>query len=312
MLEHEVLISTSSFGKYDQTPLRRLEQTSISYRLNPYGRTLTEAEVSSLLMDAEGLIAGTEPITRAVLEKATRLRAISRVGVGLDNVDMQAAQEMNINVFSTPEAPTEAVAELTMAGILVLLRRIHEMDAKVRTGHWDKGMGRLLSGKTVGIIGLGRIGKRLAQLLGPWDVKILAYDVAPDVNWAVENSVKLVEFHHLLSSADVVSIHTDCGPENSCLLGEREMAMLKPGAYLVNTARGCLVSEGALLKALGTGAIAGAYLDTFEKEPYLGPLAQMSNVLLTPHVGSYALEARSKMELEAVENLLKSLVGSKA
>ena len=304
---YTVLISTSTFGVSDATPLRRLDAAGMTYRLNPYGRTLREQEVMALLEDAVGIIAGTEPLSRAVLEGASKLRVISRVGVGRDNVDEAAAQRLGVAVYTTPEAPTQAVAELTIAGTLALLRHVPRMDAGMRQREWHKEMGSLLAGKTLGIVGLGRVGKRVAQLLGPWGVEILATDVASDTAWAKEHRVQLVAMERLLQRADIVTMHVGGDWKGGALLGARELALMKPGGYLINTARGGLVDEVALLSALESGHLAGAYLDVFTEEPYEGPLSRSDSVVLTPHVGSYAAEARVRMEMEAVDNLLSGL-----
>lgn len=302
-----VLISTSSFAQENPKPIARLKREGIEYVLNPYGRTLMEHEVDDLLNGMEGLIAGTEPLTEAVLNRAKLLKVVSRVGSGLDNVDLAAAKRLGIAIFATPEAPVDAVAELTLAGILAVLRKVHLMHQAIRDGRWEKRMGSLLTGKTVGIVGLGRIGKRLAELLEPFQVRILAYDIRPPENWAGQRGIAMVSLEDLLMEAHVVSLHVSREPGKGYLLGEKEIALLKPGAVLVNTARGGLVDEKALAHALQQGALAGIFLDTFEQEPYSGPLVQIPNVLLTPHVGSYAQETRSRMEMEAVENLLSAI-----
>lgn len=305
-----VLISTSTFGSEDPEPLQSLQRAGIEVQQNPYGRTLTEEEVAIFVRDADGILAGTEPITARVLESAPRLRVISRVGSGLDNVDLQAASLLGIAVTGTPEAPVEAVAELALGGILTLLRKVHVMDQALRRGTWEKQMGTLLGGKTIGIIGLGRIGKRLVELAAPFRVQILACDIQPDHDWAQEHGVGIASLLDLLRKSDIVTIHITKASASGYFLGRDELSLMKPGAILLNLARGGLVDEGALLEALERRALAGAYLDTFEREPYSGPLAQCRNVLLTPHAGSYAREARVAMELEAVQNLL-NILGSK-
>jgi D-3-phosphoglycerate dehydrogenase / 2-oxoglutarate reductase len=299
-----VLISTSSFGAADTSPLERLERAGIEVALNPYGRVLTEDEVAALVADVDGLIAGTERLSARVLEQAERLQVISRVGVGIERIDLQAAERCGVRVFTTPDALTDAVAELTLGAMLTLLRGIHEMSARLHAGRWEKQMGQLLRGKTVGVVGLGRIGKAVALLLEPFGVRRIARDAEPDHEWAVANGVELMSLQELLGEADIVTVHAS-GRE--CLIGADELARLRPGAFVLNAARGGLVDEGALHAALVSGRLAGCYLDTFEREPYEGPLRDLPNALLTPHIGSYAREARARMELEAVDNLLLGL-----
>jgi D-3-phosphoglycerate dehydrogenase len=304
----KVLVTTSSFASVAAEPLERLRRGGIDVQLNPYGRTLTADEVGGLIGDVDGLIAGTEPLDEAVLSRAARLTVISRVGVGLENVDLAAAERRGIAVRNTPDAVTGAVAELTVGGLLALLRHLPGHDADVRAGRWQKRMGALLGGKTVGIVGLGRVGRRVAELLTPFGTTLIGHDVVPDPTWAAAHDVALESLPDLLAAADVVCIHASGG--SGCLVGEAALARMRPGAYVVNTARPELVDEDALAAALGAGRLAGAYLDVFSREPYDGPLRELPNVLLTPHVGSYASEARLLMELEAVDNLLDSLPGS--
>lgn len=300
-----VLLSVSSFGEADDAPLRLLEQAGLEVLPNPHGRRLSEQEVAELACDVDALIAGTEPLTAAVLERAPRLRVISRVGVGLENIDLDAALRHGIAVRNTPDALTDAVAELTLGGLLSVLRKIGAMDRAMHSGRWERQMGSLLRERTVGIVGLGRIGRRLAELLAPFDVPLLACDPAPNEAAAAAVGAELVDLDELLAEADVVSLHLPGG--EGTLVGAPELARMKTGAVLVNASRGGLVDEDALRAALSEGRLAGAYLDTFAAEPYDGPLAAMENVVLTPHAGSYAAEARARMEEEAVRNLLDEL-----
>lgn len=297
-----VLLSVSSFGAAGDGPLRLLEAAGVNVVPNPHGRKLTEDEVAELIAGVDGVIAGTEPLNAAVLERAGRLRVISRVGVGLENVDLNAALRMGIVVRNTPEALTDAVAELTLGGILSVIRQIGRMDRDMHAGAWERQMGGLLRGKTVGIVGLGRIGRRLAELLHPFEVRLLAADRAPEPAVADQLGVRYVELDELLRESDVVTLHLP-GLEDS-LIGADEIALMRSGAILVNASRGGLVDEAALHAALADGRLAGAYLDTFASEPYDGPLRDLPTVLLTPHAGSYAAEARERMETEAAQNLL--------
>lgn len=311
MPELTVAIGVSSFGAADAAPRELLAGAGARLVENPHGRTLKEGEVTELIREADALIAGTEPLTAAVLESAPKLRAISRVGVGTDNVDLAAAARLGIAVFNTPDAVTQSAAELTLGAILCVLRHVHEMDAELRAGRWTRKMGRLLSGKTVGIVGLGRIGRRVATLLEPFGVELLAYDIFPDTAWAAEHGVAFTPFHDLLSRADVVTIHTSKTPDVGPIFGREELALMKEGAVIVDTARGDVLDEAALAEALREGRLGGAYLDVFAEEPYGGALRELPGVLLTPHAGSYAEEARVRMETEAVEQLLAFLVPEK-
>jgi D-3-phosphoglycerate dehydrogenase / 2-oxoglutarate reductase len=300
-----VLVSVSSFGVADPAPRERLAASGLEVRDNPHGRRLKKDEIIELVGDVDALLAGTEPLDGEVLSVARKLRVISRVGVGLDNVDLNAAVREGIVVRNTPEAVTDPVAELALSGMVNLLRHVTLMDRELRGGDWNRRMGRLLMGRTVGIVGLGRIGRRLATLLAPFGVRIIASDRAPDQLVAKRLGVDYVPLEQLLAEADVVTLHLP-GSDRP-IVGAAELAMRKPDAVLLNTSRGGLVDEAALYAALSDGRLGGAYIDTFEDEPYEGPLRELPNVLLTPHAGSFAAEARARMEMEAVDNMLAAL-----
>lgn len=298
----KVLISTSTFGEYDRSPLEVLRGSGFEPVMNPYGRTLKEDELKALAEGAAGLIAGTERLDGPVLNAISGLRIISRCGAGLDNIDLEAAKRLGVAVYNTPSGPTLAVAELTVALLLNLARRITEMDRDVRKGVWRKAAGSLLRGKRIGIIGFGRIGRKVAQLLLPFGAEVRYCDPCRAEN---EFGCRHSGLEELLSWADAITVHAAPAPPFKTLIGRSELALLKEGAALVNTSRGGVVDEAALHEALSSGRLSGAALDVFAEEPYRGPLAALPNVILTPHIGSYAREARSEMEMEAVSNLLK-------
>jgi D-3-phosphoglycerate dehydrogenase len=298
----KILIGPSSFAAIDKTPMNRLIDAGYDVLDNPYKRKLTKKELFALLDgDVVGIIAGLETIDREVLENA-RIQVVSRVGAGLSNVDLVAARDLGIGVFSTPDAPTNAVAELTIGAMLSLLRMIPQMDQALHDGQWQKKIGFQLLDKTVAIIGFGRIGRRVAELLSPFGVKILVVD--PYVDESACAGYRKLDTNAALSEADIVTIHSS---GHDCIIGEKEFALMKKGVYLLNVARGGVVSEKSLEKAIEDGTLAGAWLDTFEEEPYKGSMCNYRNVILTPHVGSYTAECRLQMENEAVDNLLNYL-----
>ncbi len=300
----KTVITTTSFGTYDPAPLDHLDKAGISYTLNPHGRKVSADEVVALAADADGIIAGTESLSAAVLDKLPGLKVISRCGVGMDSVDLDAAAGRGIRVFNTPEGPTLAVAELAVALILDLLRMVSAMDRNLRQGIWKKQMGSLLTGKKIGIIGFGRIGKKVAELLEPFSVELMYCDVVPQTCTLSCGRKGLEE---ILGWADIICLHLSAQPECRPVIGAEELALLDHGAWLVNLSRGGVVDEEALYRALTTDRLAGAALDVFEQEPYAGQFTELPNVILTPHVGSYAREARIAMEMQAVENLIKGL-----
>jgi len=294
----KVLIGPSSFAAKDKSPIDLLKKSGYRIVENPYKRKLTKAELLQLLdPDVVGLIAGLEPLDREVLSKSN-LKCISRVGSGLSNIDLEAAKELNIVVKSTPDAPTQAVAELTLGALLCLLRSIPEMNRDLHAGKWNKQIGLQLEGKTCLVIGFGRIGKRVAKLLNAFDAKIKIYD--PLLTESIEYT-KVHSLDEALPDADIITLHNS---GEQCVLGKKEFELIKRGVIVLNASRGGSVDERALVNALESGKVTGAWMDTFAMEPYNGALAKFPNVLLTPHVGSYTVECRRTMEMEAVTNLL--------
>ena len=297
----KIAITTTTFGVFDKKPLVMLKEKGLKVILNPYQRKLNEQEIISLCHDVDGMIAGTESLNGKVLKQLPRLKVISRCGVSVENVDLKTAKHLKIKVLNAPKAPSIAVAELTVGLILNLLRKVNFMDRNIRAGHWKKEMGNLLAGKKVGIIGFGRIGSKVAQFLKPFSGEIRYCD--PHIKDAKGGCHRLSLFQ-LLKWADIISLHA---ANNQPLLRRKEIAVMKKGAWLINVSRGELVDEKALFNALKTGKLSGAALDVFCHEPYTGPLSGLENVILTPHIGSYAAEARVQMEIEAARNLLEGL-----
>ena len=305
MTTEKVLISTSSFD-LELPEIKALEVAGYEVVLNPHGRRLTEEEISKLLSeDVVGLIAGLEPLTQAVIEKAQNLRVISRCGIGMDNVDIEAADNHKVRVFNTPDAPTKAVAELSVGLMLDCLRGISNQDRNIRNSSWHRPMGGLLGSRTVGLIGYGRIGRKVAEYLRGFGANIIMYDP-----FAAEDPL-YVTFETLLSQADIVSLHIPYTEESHHLIDAAALSQMKQGSILINTARGGLVDEDALIEALASGRLAAAALDVYEKEPYVGPLTNAENVVLTAHVGSYAKEARREQESLAARNVLAGLQENK-
>src|SRR5436309_2018015 len=308
----KVLISTVPFGSVpNHDPLGLLEAARVRYQLNPFGRRLTEPELVELIHDVSILIAGTEPITSEVMEAAPQLRLIARVGIGLDSVDLEAARMRGIAVTYTPEAPAPAVAELTVGLMLDLLRSISRADRLMHSKHWKRFLGRRLDGLTVGVLGVGRVGKRVIRILrgGFPNVVILANDIQPDYPFGKEFGVRWMEKSELYSESDIVTLHLPLTPATKRLISEREISLMKPSAFMINTSRGGIIDENALVSALMSGRLAGAAIDVFEHEPYRGILTDIERCILTCHMGSMSVDCRASMEIEAVEDVLRFVRG---
>lgn len=303
-----VLVTTASFCASDSGPRELLARSGLAVRENPYKRKLSTEEAMALLREHApvGLLAGLELLNARVLEAcAGHLKVVSRCGAGLDTVDLETARRLGIKVYNTPEAPSQAVAELAVALILAVLRRVCEADRSLRRGEWKPLQGRLLGERSVGVVGLGRIGAKVARLVSAFGAKVLGADPGPAVS--TPKGVARVDLAKLLRDADVVTLHLPGNKENAPLLNKRRLGAMRPGGVLINTSRASLVDEAALLAALKSGRLAGAGLDVFEAEPYQGPLKDLPQVVLTCHMGSAAQECRARMEREAAENLLRGL-----
>ena len=283
--------------------LSDLRNAGVEVKLNPFAARLTEEQVIDLLgTNTIGLIAGLEPLTKNVLQAAKSLKVIARVGTGLDSVDLVAAKELEIAVLNTPDAPTKAVAELTIAHILGLLRHVSQADRQVRAGVWKGLMGSLLETKTVGIVGFGRIGKRVATLIAAFGASVIISDAQ-----VKSSDFENVGLDELCARSDIVSLHLPYSQATHHIIDEKRMNLMKKGSFIVNISRGGLVDEAMLLVALKSGHLAGAALDCFEQEPYEGELRNLESVQITAHMGSYARETRDLMEQEASRLLVNAL-----
>ena len=294
-----ILVTTSSFSIRDF-------DDDMKVVFNPYGRKLSENEVLGLIEKYQpvGMIAGVEPLSKKVLSAAKNLKVISRCGVGLDSVDLEAAAELGIKVVNTPDAPTQAVAELTIGLILSVLRKIPRLDAKIRKGGWKGPKGNLLMGKTVGIVGCGRIGTKVAEICKAFGCEVIGHDRF------IKNhmSIKLVELYELLSASDIITLHIPMTKVNENLISEKNLRKVKKGAVIINASRGGIIDEDALFDALNDGRLSGAAIDCFVEEPYCGKLSELDNVILSPHMGSSTHETRRVMEQEAFNNLIKAMI----
>jgi D-3-phosphoglycerate dehydrogenase len=219
----------------------------------------------------------------------------------MDNVDQNACKEFGVKLYNTPEAPVASVAELTVTLILDLLKNVSNMNTSLKAGNWNKMSGLMLNGKKIGIIGFGRIGKRVAELVKPFGVDVAYTDIEDK-----HSEYVFMSKDELIKWADIISIHSSFCEEGQFIIGGDELKQMD-GAYLINTSRGRFVDEEALYEALKSGTLAGAALDVFQAEPYKGKLIELDNVILTPHVASSAKEGRAVMEMEAVRNLFKGL-----
>ena len=301
-----VYISTDPFSSISPEPLNKLKYNGFDYKLNSFGRKITTSELAREIGNADVLIAGTEKISGRVFEKAPNLKLISRVGIGLDGLDFELCKKYGVRVTYTPDAPTIAVAELTIGLIIDLARKVTFTNNMLKELNiWKRHMGILLNGKTIGLFGMGRIGKSVIHMLSGFNVKFLVHDINPDIAFARLYGVDLVPKLDILSYSDVVTIHIPLDRTTENYLGLRELELMQPHSILINTARGGIVNEEAIKEVLKEGKIAGAAVDVFEKEPYCGDLLGLDNCILTCHMGASTVDSRSDMELQAVEEAIR-------
>ncbi|HWE63080.1 MAG TPA: D-glycerate dehydrogenase [Chloroflexota bacterium] len=288
--------------------------------VNPDDRVLSKQELIAATTGMDGLLCLlTDTIDAEVLDIQPRLRVVSNYAVGFNNIDVAAATARGIPVCNTPGVLTETTADFAWALLMAIARRVVEGDRFTREGHFVGWAPQLLlgtdiHGKTLGLVGAGRIGQAMAHRARGFAMRVLYHDVQdPPAAVVRDLQMERVEMDDLLRQSDYVSIHAPYIPETHHLIGAPQLALMRPTAYLINSARGPLIDEAALVRALRTGQIAGAGLDVYEHEPDLAPgLAELSNVVLAPHIASASLETRSRMGLVAVENLLSVLNGGRA
>lgn len=306
----KALITTVPFGDKNRLPLELLEAAGVEYLINPIGRKLKEDELAEMISDFDVVIAGTEPITDKVMSRAGRLKLISRVGIGLDSVDLLAAERRGIQVSYTPDAPAPAVAELTVGLMLSLLRHVHVANAQLHRGEWQRHFGRRIPEVTLGIIGVGRIGGRVLRRLSSFGTpRTLVNDIHPDTKLIPELKLEWVSKEDIYRQADVISLHVPLTAHTQNMIRAEHLAMMKPDALVINTSRGGIINEQDLASALNAGHLAGAAIDAFEHEPYTGPLANIDRCLLTSHMGSMSVDCRTRMEIEATEEAVRFLTG---
>ncbi len=306
----KVLITTVPFGAEITIPLDLLKEAGVSFFINPTGRKLEEEELVELVNDFDVIIAGTEPITDKVMSRAPNLKLISRVGIGLDSVDLVSAKRRGIRVSYTPDAPAPAVADFTIGLMYSLSRFIHVANSQVHRGDWRRHFGRRIEELTIGVIGAGRIGSRVIQdVTGLGNTRILVNDIDAQRVAALKQNVVRAEKGDLFRHADVISLHVPLTAQTKNMIKREHLMQMKPNALIINTSRGGIINERDLAAVLNAGHLGGAAIDVFEQEPYKGELANVERCLLTSHMGSMSIDCRSRMEIEATEEALRFFRG---
>lgn len=293
----KIAVGASSFADKSNKAIDLLLERGIEVQKNPFGRKLTESETIAHLQGADGLLAGLEPLNETVFSACPQLKAIARIGIGMDNVDQEAAKRHGIKVSNTPDGPTEAVAEMTLSALLTIAHQIIPANADIHAGVWKKHMGFSIRGTKVLIIGYGRIGRRTAELMRTLGAEIAVYD-------KYVSSACTITLEDGLRWADVISLHA-AGAD--AILSANELTLCRPGVVLLNSARGGLVDEDTLFEMLQEGRVSWYWGDALWSEPYQGKLLACPNAILTPHICTYTTRCREDMETAAVQNLLEDL-----
>ena len=270
------------------------------------GQQLEEADLLPILRGYDAILAGDDHMTRAVLESAPRLKVISKWGIGVDAIDLDAAEELGIAVFNTPGVFGEELADYAMGYIHMLARKQHIVNDRVKAGAWYKVRGTSLVGKALGIVGLGSSGRALVKRGVASGMRVIGCDIIPV---GVVSGCEVLDLDEVLSESDIVSLHLPATPETRHLIDSATIAKTKPGVWIVNTSRGSLIDEAALLEALGSGSIGAAALDVFESEPIApdNPLLASEDVIVGSHNGSNTAEATERTTWRAIDNLLDGL-----
>ena len=302
-----IFVALSTFGEFDTSVIDSLSSAGFPVTIHPSGKRITKYEILVNATNATVIIAGVETYDKEVLDNLPKLKCIVRCGAGVDAVDLLTAKEKQITVLNTPDIPSLAVAEMALSLFLSLSRNLRPQANRMGERKWERVEAHLLSGKTIGIIGFGRIGRKIAEFLKPFDVNILVCDPYINNESLLDNTVLLVDKDTLISQADIISIHASKVESTEVIIAYDDFSKMKKGAILVNLSRGGMIDEQGLIDALESGHLSGAGLDVFSKEPYIGPLCDLENVILTPHSATLTVETRIAMEQECVDKALRFL-----
>jgi D-3-phosphoglycerate dehydrogenase len=308
-----VLITSRSFGEVSDEPKQLLMENDIAFEFKKKHELLNEEDFLQIIDNFDAIIIGADKISGNVLKKASRLKIICKHGTGVDNIDLVAAKEKGITVTNVPALNSNAVADFTFGLIIDLLRRISTNVISVRKGEWVKTIGVDVYKKTIGIIGFGEIGKRVAKRAKGFDMNVVAYD--PYITSALDDFhfVKFADMDYLLTTSDIITIHVPLNQHTINLIDENELKKMKKGSFIINTSRGGVVNEDALYKYLKDGKIAGAAFDVLKSEPIdkNSPLLALENVLITSHIASYSKEAINAVSMVCANNIIKFFKGER-
>jgi len=306
----KVLITSVPFGEIDNLPIEILKSAGADFTINPLNKKLTEDELMDLIGEYQIVIAGTEPYSKKVLKKASKLKMIARLGIGLDGVDLNEAKKRGIKVSYTPDAPAPSIAELTIGFIITLLRSAHQSNIEMHKGKWQRHLGRTIDETSIGFIGIGRIGAKVIGMLKAFgNPKLLVNDISPNYELTKTYNLEWVDKEQIYREADLISLHVPLTSETQNMISRKQLLMMKSDASLINTCRGGIINEDDLYDVMKSGHLNGAAIDVFKNEPYSGKLLELDKCLLTPHMGSMSSKCRSLMEIESTKEAVRFIKG---
>jgi D-3-phosphoglycerate dehydrogenase len=308
----KILITPRSFASSSDKAIQMLTARGYEIQRNNTDRPYKKEEMLNLIRDIDGIIIGIDELSAEIIERADKLKVISKYGTGLDNIDINMATKKKIIVTNTPQANVDAVADLVFGLILGLARRVPEADQKTKSGKWEKIIGKSVWEKTLGVIGLGKIGRQVVKRALGFQMNILVFDLIKDKKFAQRYGIKYVNLEKLLQKSDYITIHIPLNDTTRGMISYKELEKIKKEAFLINTSRGGIVDEQALYKALRNNQLKGAALDVYHNEPPVeSPLKELDNVIMTPHIAAYTEEAIENMGIQAAQNLIDVLEGRK-
>lgn len=311
-MKRKVLVTASHYEELCQDAINLFHANNceliINHKEMPF---LTFEELSQVMGDIDGVVLGLDDWTEEVFKLSPKLKALAKFGVGVDNIDLEAAKRHGIKVINAKGKNANAVAELCLCFMLDSLRQASWLNGELKQGKWHRFVGHDISGMTIGLLGFGDIARRVAKKLMGFDVNIIAYDMFPNEEAARELNVTLVNKEDVLRNSDILSIHIPCTEENLHIMNKETFAMMKPGSYFINTARGGLVDTEALCDAVESGHLAGAATDVYEEEPLSmdSRILKIPNIITTPHTGAETAEVYKNVALYTAQEVIDVLDG---
>ncbi|WP_368901198.1 phosphoglycerate dehydrogenase [Oceanobacillus oncorhynchi] len=306
-MAYKVLVTPRSFGRHSNEPDEILKRFGVEVKKNPYSKIMTEEQMIEEIKDVDGIIVGVDPLSKEVLQHAEKLKVISKYGVGIDNIDISYAKERNIKVARAMNANADAVADYTFALMMAVARKVVKIDKECRKSNWKKITTIDVHKKTLGLVGLGNIGKKVAQRAKGFEMDVLAYDLMPDYEYANSSGVQYVNhLDEIFLKSDFISLHLPLNKHTEHIISKDQFKLMKSIAVIVNTARGGLIDEQALSEALQEQLIWGAGIDVFESEPPQNKeLLGLDNIVIGSHCAASTVQAIDNMGIISSENLVE-------